>query len=33
MWFGIFICACVVIMVIDIVNDQEFKEKIKNVEE
>ena len=33
MWFGIFICACVAIMVIDIVNDQKFKEKIKNVEE
>ena len=33
MWFGIFICACVAIMVIDTINDLEFKEKIKNVEE
>jgi len=33
MWFGIFICACVAIMVIDIVNNPKFKEKIKNVEE
>lgn len=33
MWFGIFICICVAVMVIDIINDREFKEKIKNVEE
>lgn len=33
MWFGIFICACVAIMVIDTINDPEFKEKIKNLEE
>jgi hypothetical protein len=33
MWFGIFICVCAAIMVIDAINDPEFKEKIKNLEE
>lgn len=33
MWFDFFICVCVAIMVIDIINDPEFKEKIKNLEE
>ena len=33
MWFGIFICACVAIMVVDVINGSKFKEKIKNVEE
>ena len=33
MWFGVFICVCVAIMVIDTINDPEFKEKIKNLEE
>ena len=33
MWFWIFIFVCMAIMVIDIVNDPEFKEKIKKVEE
>lgn len=33
MWFGIFIFVCVWLMVVDAINDPEFKEKIKNVEE
>ena len=33
MSLGIFICICVAIMVIDTINDPEFKEKIKNLEE
>ena len=33
MWFVIFICTCVAIMVVDVINDPKFKEKIKNVEE
>lgn len=33
MWFGIFIFVCVGIIVVNIINDPEFKEKLKNVEE
>ena len=33
MWFGIFICVCAAIMVVDVINDPKFKEKIKNLEE
>ncbi len=33
MWFDVFICVCVAIMVVDAINDPKFKEKIKNVEE
>ena len=33
MWFGIFICVCVAIMVVDVIKGPKFKEKIKNVEE
>ena len=33
MWFWIFIIVCMAIMVINIVNDPEFQEKLKNVEE
>jgi len=33
MWFWILVGVCMAYIVIDIVNDPEFKEKIKNVEE
>lgn len=33
MWFGVFICMCAAIMVVDVINDPKFKEKIKNLEE
>ena len=33
MMFGIFLIICLAVMVIDIVSDPEFKEKLKNVEE
>ncbi len=33
MWFGVFICVCAAIMVVDVINDPKSKEKIKNLEE
>ena len=33
MSLGIFICVCAAIMVVDVINDPKFKEKIKNLEE
>ena len=33
MWLGILMCVCAAIMVVDVINDPKFKEKIKNFEE